>query len=127
VTEYRQLHYPKGAIDLPLRCAQEWDGDNSGYEHWIAGSPANDPRIEAYNLRNSCYELVLGALDFFDQLAAKAQDPSVRDDREDAQLVSQSAFRLALNSPDAAFHSALYEWLVERGSADELLEVRNET
>jgi nuclear pore complex protein Nup155 len=125
VSEYRRLHYAKGAVELSLRCAQDWDSDGNGIGHWLDGSPANDPRIEAYTLRRKCYELVLGTLEFFDQLNSTAQDPTARDIVEDAQLVSQIAYRTALNSGDPAFHSALYEWLIERGSADELLEVGN--
>jgi nuclear pore complex protein Nup155 len=123
ISEYRRLHYAKGAIELPLRCAQEWDTDNSGYDHWLSGSPANDPRVEVYNLRHSCYELILAALDFFDGLRDQAHDPGNREVSDDSLLISQSAFRSAIKSGDAAFHSAFYEWLIERGSADELLEV----
>jgi nuclear pore complex protein Nup155 len=38
--------------------------------------------------------------------------------------VRSHAYELAFASEDEMFHSTLYDWLIEKGLADELLEVR---
>ena len=124
VSEYRRLHYAKGAVELPLRCAQEWDADKSGQAHWLDGCPPQDPRTTAYSLRQQCYDLVLECLQGFDDLVAAAKGPSGSDIVvNDSEAVADAAYQTALRSKDAIFHSTLYDWLVERGSADELLDV----
>ncbi|KZS96128.1 nucleoporin [Sistotremastrum niveocremeum HHB9708] len=121
--EYRRLHYAKGAIELPLRCAQDWDNDNSGFDHWQAGCPPNDPRTEAYQSRIRCYDSVLDTLQTFDTAAAQAKGSSGLDIVvDDSEAISQAAYRSAIGSQDPVFHSHLYDWLIKRGSADELLE-----
>ena len=42
---------------------------------------------------------------------------------EDAERVRSHAYELAFESEDEMFHSTLYDWLIQRGMADELLEV----
>ena len=104
----------------PLRCAQEWDVDKAGRDHWNAGCPPTDPRVEAYSTRLHCYELVLGSLQTFDELVTAARGVSGHEVIvDDSQLVSQTAYRTALGSRDAVFHSTLYNWWIERGSAEE--------
>ncbi len=42
---------------------------------------------------------------------------------DDPDVVRTHAYEYALASPDETFHSTLYDWLIERGMADDLLEV----
>jgi nuclear pore complex protein Nup155 len=42
---------------------------------------------------------------------------------DDPETVRSHAFELAFLSKDEMFHSTLYEWLINRSLADELLEV----
>ena len=110
-----------GAIELPLRCAQDWDVTRAGYDHWQAGCPSNDPRVNAYNLRLRCYDLVLETLQAFDTLQTATSGSEAPDELE---VISQAAYRIAIGSQDPVFHSHLYDWLIKRGAAEELLEVR---
>lgn len=105
---------------MPLNCAQILDSDNIGLEHWLAGSPPNDSRSEYAERRIRCYDLVLDSLSVFEERNAKAVSGSVVDDPE---TVRTHAYELAFASVDEMFHSTMYDWLIDRGLADELLEV----
>jgi nuclear pore complex protein Nup155 len=112
-----------GAIELPLKCAQVVDSDNIGLEFWYSGSPANDPRIEFRDRRLQCYDLVLDSLTVFEE---RSNNPKAADTTAvDPDIVRSHAYELAFSSEDEMFHSTMYDWLIDRGVADELLEVRS--
>lgn len=107
-------------MELPLYCAQVFDVDGQGQEHWAAGFPANDTRAEFWERREHCYDLVLDSLRAFEEHAAAAQPGAV----DDLEAVRSHAYELAFASEDEMLHSTLYDWLIERNLADELLEMR---
>lgn len=113
-------HLIAGAIDFPLHCAGALDPTDSGLEHWYAGSPPGDPRAEAADRRLKCYDLVLDSLGSFEE---KSQEAAPSSSSDDPETVRSHAYDLAFASPDEMFHSTLYTWLIDRGVADELLEV----
>ncbi|KAH9937039.1 Non-repetitive/WGA-negative nucleoporin C-terminal-domain-containing protein [Fomitopsis serialis] len=94
-----------GAVELPLHCAQAYDADGQGHEHWHAGA-----------LRMIL--LVLDSLSVFEQ---RCNQQNISDETE---RVRSHAYELAFEGEDEMFHSTLYDWLIERGMADELLEMR---
>lgn len=104
---------------MPLSCAQILDPDNIGLEHWLVGLPPNDPRQEFSDRRLRCYDLVLDSLNVFEEKCGKIVAGAI----DDPETVRTHAYELAFASPDEMFHSTLYDWLIERGLADELLEV----
>jgi len=114
-----------GAVDLPLTCAQALDPDNIGLENWHAGLLANDSRLEFTEQRLRCYDLVLDSLLVFEEKCTNAKtatiDTPVMDDPE---TVRSHAYELAFSSEDEMFHSTMYDWLISRSLADDLLEVR---
>ncbi|KAL6309880.1 nucleoporin [Sparassis latifolia] len=122
--DYQQLNYAKGAIQLPLHCAVTFDTDGKGKEYWLAGCPANDRRAKYWERRMNCYDLVLDSLSVFEErgIAAKSDAQAVTTD--DPDTVRIHAYELAFASDDEIFHSTLYDWLIKRGMADELLEMR---
>ncbi|KAF9229208.1 nucleoporin [Gyrodon lividus] len=117
--EYRPLGYAKGAVELPLSCAQAADPDNIGLEYWLSGCPPNDDRANFSKKRISCYQLVLDTLNAFEDKASQSQAVS-----EDPDTIRNHAYTLAFSSDDVMFHSTLYDWLIDRGLADELLAMR---
>ncbi|KAF8846309.1 nucleoporin [Paxillus ammoniavirescens] len=117
--EYRQLGYAKGAVELPLSCAQAVDPDNIGLEYWLSGCPPNDDRAIFLERRSNCYQLVLDSLNAFEEKASQSQAAA-----EDADTIRNHAYTLAFSSDDVMFHSTLYDWLIDRGLADELLAMR---
>ncbi|KII93895.1 hypothetical protein PLICRDRAFT_36114 [Plicaturopsis crispa FD-325 SS-3] len=123
--DYQQLSYAKGAVELPLSCAQILDPDNIGLEYWLCGSPPNDNRADFCEHRMRCYDLVLDSLSVFEEksTSAKAAAPGIVS-VDDAETVRSHAYELSFASEDEMFHSTLYDWLIDRGLADELLEMR---
>jgi nuclear pore complex protein Nup155 len=100
-----------------LHCAQVEDADNQGRNWWLDGCPAADPRAQAWERRGRCYDLVLDSLSAFDGPGTQANAS------EQARATRTFAYELALSADDEVFHSTLYDWLLDRGLADELLEV----
>ncbi|KAG5647653.1 hypothetical protein DXG03_009006 [Asterophora parasitica] len=124
--DYQQLNYAKGAAELPLTCAQVLDPDNIGVEAWHAGLPVADPRTEFANKRLRCYDLVLDSLTVFEEkcnAAVKTAAAGTLPVSTDPEAVRSHAYELAFASEDEVFHSTLYDWLINRGLADDLLEV----
>ncbi|KAF8640990.1 hypothetical protein AX17_000635 [Amanita inopinata Kibby_2008] len=133
--DYQQLNYAKGAILLPLTCARVLDPDNLGSEYWHT-SPAtpqgslspDDPRIPFLQKRMHCYDLVKDSLAVFEDRSSvqtNAKDgSSSAPSNDDAETTRNHAYELAFASDDQMFHSVLYDWLIERNLADDLLEMR---
>lgn len=103
-------------MELPLKCAQIFDPDNIGLECWSVGAPPNELCLR----RLHCYELVLDSLSVFEEKSTKASALPL----DDLETVRSRAYELALQSEDEMFHSTMYDWLIERQLADDLLEVR---
>lgn len=112
-----------GAVELPLFCAQVYDADGQGHEYWVAGQPEHDPRAEFWQRRANCYDLVLDSLTVFEERLAAAKQPGAGV-TDDPAAVRTHAYELAFQAEDEMFHSTLYDWLIQRGLADELLEMR---
>jgi Non-repetitive/WGA-negative nucleoporin C-terminal len=115
-------HSP-GAVFLPLRCAQEFDATNEGREYWLVGCPAGDadPRKLLYERRWACYRICVDSLSAFDDRLAdviKKGEPGLEQD-----AARTRAYQLAFESQDYAFHCFFYDWLIDRGMTEELLEV----
>ncbi|KAH7883515.1 nucleoporin [Phlebopus sp. FC_14] len=122
--EYQQLDYAKGAVELPLSCAQTLDPDNIGLEYWLSGCPANDDRSNLFQKRIDCYNLILDSLSVFEEKASHRSSAQGQVTADSAETVRSHAYSLAFSSDDEGFHSTLYDWLINRGLADELLEMR---
>ncbi len=127
IGDYQQLDFAKGAVELALYCAEALDADGLGKEYWQMVPPElngqgrsdnapGDPRRPSWERRARCYGLVLDSLETFENKAASGDDA--------AERVRAHGYELAFASTDEIFHSRLYEWLISRGLADELLEVR---
>lgn len=114
-----------GAVNLPLSCADAQDPDKSALECWHAGAASNDSRQEQLQRRLRCYDLILDSLTVFEgkcsqaQASASASIPAL----DDPETVRSHAYELAFASEDEMFHSTLYDWLISRNLADDLLEV----
>ncbi|KAJ6575033.1 nucleoporin [Mycena capillaripes] len=116
--DYQQLNYAKGAVELPLTCARLVDADNIGLQCWASGQPPN----ELYEYRTRCYALVLDSLTVFEERESAPAGNTVSS--EDPEVVRNHAYELSFSSEDEMFHSTLYDWLIHRQLADELLEMR---
>ncbi|TFK77170.1 nucleoporin [Pluteus cervinus] len=122
--DYQQLDYAKGAIILPLSCAQVFDSNGTGLEYWRAGCPQSSPGQEAASLRLQCYDLVMDSLTVFEEKCPAKSVSEAKNLMDDPETVRSHAYELAFSSEDEMFHSTLYDWLIERNLADDLLEMR---
>ncbi|KAF9270147.1 nucleoporin [Marasmius fiardii PR-910] len=114
IGDFQLLKYAQGAVELPLTCAKVFDQDNVGFDYWQAGSTVDDQRRAAFERRLHCYELVLDSLSVFEQT----------ENSPELEAVKTQAYNLSFASDDPMFHSTLYEWLIGRQLADDLLEIR---
>ncbi|TFK30342.1 nucleoporin [Coprinopsis marcescibilis] len=126
IGDFQQLNYAKGSIDLPLACAQAQDPDGVGLEYWHTNRSTNtgvsDARKELMDNRLRTYDLVLDSLAVFEEKCTSSGAQSGSPDGPEA--VRSHAYELAFASEDEMFHSTLYDWLIGRNLADDLLEMR---
>ena len=142
VAEFRDLRWPIGAVELPLRCALAWDPENLALEwrppqrgdHDAASqgsvatlnpygqgiAPDHAAALkEAWEVRMRCYTLALESLELFNSAQPATSDA----DFEVANSFRNEAWSVALTSSDSTFHSRLYDWCMEKGLSDVLLNV----
>jgi nuclear pore complex protein Nup155 len=112
-----------GAIRISLKVAEERDRGNRALS-WIKdGQPAGDARQLPYTQRTNCYKLVFKVIEAVDQVFG-AQSNSVQDG-----VISQigrrrqEAYEQINNSDDEVFQNFLYDWYMEKGWAERLLEI----
>ena len=97
------------------------DPNNVARATWDSELLGTHPRSEAVERRLRCYDLVMDSLTTFEE---KCSNEKIPETRGDAETVRSHAYELAFASEDEMFHSTLYDWLIGRGLADDLLEVR---
>ncbi|KIR29674.1 nuclear pore complex protein Nup155 [Cryptococcus deuterogattii LA55] len=116
---YRALNYTLGAIELALRTASDLDPHKKAIDFVRDGEHPADPRKALFEARKECYAEVIKALKVADDRLDKAVAEG------DAATATQSrneAYALAIASDDELFHFYLYDWHVERGLQEQLLE-----
>ncbi|WWC87143.1 uncharacterized protein L201_002029 [Kwoniella dendrophila CBS 6074] len=116
---YRNMQYTVGAIELPLKTAVELDPSDKAVDYVRDGEHPNDPRKGLFEVRKQCYEMVIEALGMFDELLDKA---TAQGNPASATQKRDEAYALAIASDDELFHFYLYDWHVERGLQEQLLE-----
>ncbi|CED85089.1 Nuclear pore complex, Nup155 component (D Nup154, sc Nup157/Nup170) [Phaffia rhodozyma] len=121
--EFRSLSFPTGAIELPLKCAQDWDASGQGLAYWEDGCISTDPRRVAYENRMHCYNCVFDTLLAFDEMLDEAL-AAKNGSEMSIESLRASAYNQSLSSLDPLFHVTLYDWLVGRQLTDQLLEIR---
>lgn len=113
----------KGAIDLPLVCARVFDPDNIGMDYWRSSANSDGRPRSAFERRMQCYELILDSLSVFEQQGNEPSTVQNAHSAEEHETVKDYAYQLSFSSDDEMFHSTLYDWLISRHLADDLLEV----
>ncbi|KAF8328804.1 Non-repetitive/WGA-negative nucleoporin C-terminal-domain-containing protein [Cantharellus anzutake] len=126
--DYQQMRFPEGGefwgertVQLPLKCANDWDIDRSGIQYWAGGHHEGDGAKQAYEMRIGCYDLVLKGLKSFDDRLDQATSD---DEAQHAEVFQSAAYHAALESDDPVFHSHLYNWFISHGRTEELLQIR---
>ena len=116
---YRDLKDIRGAIELPLRVATEIDPNDKAGDYVRDGQHKDDPRREFMIQRQECYALVVLALGDYDAALSHAVAANRPDN---AATIRDEAYALAIQSDDELFHFYLYDWIVEMGRPEQLLE-----
>ncbi|OLN97413.1 Nucleoporin NUP170 [Colletotrichum chlorophyti] len=122
VSQYIDLKYYAGAIQLCLIVAREKDRGNTALSWVHDGKPANDPRENAFSERRKCYELIYSALQHLDD--ASSREPETIDGR--LTLIGTKrleAYTVVNDSDDEVFHFDLYEWYIQQGWTDRILAI----
>lgn len=109
-----------GAIELALRTASDLDPHKKAIDFVRDGEHPADPRKALFEARKECYAEVIKALKVADDRLDKAV---AEGDAATATQNRNEAYALAIASDDELFHFYLYDWQVERGLQEQLLEV----
>jgi nuclear pore complex protein Nup155 len=122
VSQYVQLSYYAGAIQLCLVVAREKDRGNTALT-WVSdGKPAADSRANAFNERKRCYDLVHDILHHLDK--ASSVEPEMVDGRLTLfGTKRREAYEVVNDSIDEVFHFDLYEWYIQQGWTDRILAI----
>nr|ODO01102.1 hypothetical protein L204_01827 [Cryptococcus depauperatus CBS 7855] len=116
---YSVLDYNIGAIQLALYTAKNVDPNNKAVDFVHEGKHPADPRKALFDMRNECYQEVIKALKAADdQLDSAVSDGDVTG----ATQTRNEIYTLAVNSDDELFHYYLYDWHVQRGLQEQLLQ-----
>lgn len=108
---------------MPLVCARVFDPDNVGLDYWRSGASSDGPSRMAFERRLQCYELILDSLSVFERQMGDPSAAGTSLSAEELESVKDHAYKLSFSSDDEMFHSTLYDWLISRQLADDLLEV----
>ncbi|XP_022087297.1 nuclear pore complex protein Nup155-like [Acanthaster planci] len=137
-SEYHQAHFYDGVVELSLSAAARRDPQNLALHYYKHGKPAEDLQgTQAFTARYECYKCVI---DILDELLVLSQahptspvvpthpgpppqpDPNQLSS-QDAKAYMEEIMQKALASDDELFHVALYDWLIEKGLKDRLLQI----
>ncbi|PWY90698.1 non-repetitive nucleoporin [Aspergillus heteromorphus CBS 117.55] len=113
-----------GAIQLALNVAARSDKANMALSWIVDGRPEDDARRDFFVYREQCYSLIFKVIIAVDTLAA--QDPGV----VDGQLTiiakrKNEAYGVVSDSTDEVFLTSLYDWYLEQGWSDRLLQTNS--
>lgn len=117
-----------GAIRLALKVAQEWDRGNKALS-WIrdkgdSNVDSNDARREYFDKRASCYTLICKVVEAVDQ-AYNTQGPVPDGVISQVTRRKHEAYEQINNSDDEVFQNYLYDWYMQNGWAERLLEINS--
>ncbi|KAL1999413.1 hypothetical protein VTN02DRAFT_4543 [Thermoascus thermophilus] len=121
VDNYIANQFFAGAIQLALSVAASSDKANLALSWIMDGRPPNDPRQAYFDFRRQCYDLIFKVIVAVDNLAA--QDPGVIDGQFTVIAKRKNeAYGVISESDDEVFLTSLYDWYLEQGWSDRLLE-----
>ncbi|KAI0892741.1 nucleoporin-domain-containing protein [Annulohypoxylon nitens] len=122
IDQYVGLRYYAGAIQLCLVVANEKDRGNAALSWVNDGKPMGDPRAKFFNDRRVCYGLIHLVLQDLD--AASSREPEMVDGKPTLIATKRAeAYDVVSTSSDEVFHFDLYEWYIQQGWTDRLLNI----
>lgn len=120
VKEYLDLQFFAGAIQLVLKVAYESDPINDAQAYVSNGSKPDDVRKAKYDARCSSYNLIHNVLEAIDTTLQSG--PTFVDGRPSLSAIRRDeAYEVISHSKDELFLTNLYDWFIEKGWYDRLL------
>ncbi|KAK9474440.1 Non-repetitive/WGA-negative nucleoporin C-terminal-domain-containing protein [Dipodascopsis tothii] len=129
VQELMALDFHTGAIEVVLKAAAESDRANLALAYVFDGRPEGDYRAPLYEKRAQCYSLIFAVLDDIDarcaaeDSTAPAAELAAPGSMSRTKTLRQETYAVAYGSTDELFHYSFYDWFVQRGLAERLLDV----
>ncbi|KAJ5216574.1 non-repetitive nucleoporin [Penicillium cinerascens] len=124
VDNYIANQFFAGAIQLALNVAGRSDKANIALSWIMDGRPAQDTRKEYFYFRKQCYDLISKVVLAVDTLAAS--DPGYIDGQLTIIAKRQNeAYGVISDSTDEVFLTSLYDWYLEQGWNDRLLQTQS--
>ncbi|KAJ5540518.1 hypothetical protein N7494_005594 [Penicillium frequentans] len=124
VENYIANQFFAGAIQLALNVAARCDTANLAISWIMDGRPEQDPRKTVYLHRKQCYDLVFNVILAVDTLAEA--DPGFVDGQMTQIAKRQNeAYTVISDSNDEVFLTSLYDWYLEQGWSDRLLQTQS--
>ncbi|KAA8646885.1 hypothetical protein EYZ11_005975 [Aspergillus tanneri] len=122
VESYISNQFFAGAIQLSLHAAARSDKANMALSWIVDGRPEEDSRKDYFYFRKQCYDLVFKVVIAVDSLVA--HDPGVIDGQLTLIAKRKSeAYGVITDSTDEVFLTSLYDWYLEQGWSDRLLQI----
>ena len=124
VQQYQAMQFFAGAIQLTLEVAQEKDRGKSALAWIQEGRPDGDPRALMFESRKGCHDLIHGIINSLDQLDANTQNMGTIQETL-AMRRKEEAYKVIDSSDDEVFQTDLYDWYLEQGRTDRILEIQS--
>ncbi|KAH0565900.1 hypothetical protein GP486_000703 [Trichoglossum hirsutum] len=124
VVQFTSMQFYAGAIQLALSVARESDRGNQALAYIAAGLPEQDDRRRLLETRTNCYRMIFDILTAVDQAASQAPEKVDGHYTRSARLRSE-AYSVVHTSEDEVFQNSLYDWYIDKGWNDRLLEVES--
>ena len=122
--QFAELQFFAGAVQLALNVAKEHDRGNKALAWARDGRPGGDSRIEQYNNRKYCYDIVQNILQIVDRQTSS--EPEMVDGRPSLIATKRNeAYAVVNESEDELFQFDLYEWYLAQGLTDRLLSAQS--
>ncbi|KAF2805502.1 nucleoporin-domain-containing protein [Mytilinidion resinicola] len=122
IVQYTNMAFYAGAIRLALKVAQESDRGNRALAWIREGRLSPDARQAVYESRTRSYDLIHQVIQAVDQ--ASNDQPAVIDGVVSAAARRRNeAYDQINSSEDEVFQTNLYDWYLQQGWSDRLLEI----
>jgi nuclear pore complex protein Nup155 len=122
VGHYENMQFYAGAIQLCLCVADEKDKSGQALSYLKDDKPDSDPRSASYWVREQCYHFIFAMIQRLDQETLDATK-GIEGQYSVASKRRNEAYDVINGSSDIVFQTCLYDWYLETGQEDRLLEI----
>ncbi|KAL1613916.1 hypothetical protein SLS54_010193 [Diplodia seriata] len=122
IEQYIAMSFFAGAIRLTLKVAQQLDRGNKALGFIKDSMHPNDPRKKEFEARKACYNLVHKIIIAVDT-AAQTEPETIDGQITPTYKRKLEAYDEINNSDDEVFQTDLFDWYLDQGWNDRLLEI----